>query len=219
MHGRDEEVAVSEGERQVRCVVADDQPFVRDAVSRLLARRGVDVVGLAADGTEAIRLIRALRPDVGVIDLDMPGATGIEVAAALRDLPSTGLVLHSGLNERSQLEAALAAGVRGIVSKEGAFDVLLGAVQAVAAGGTYVDPAAACELVLAGAADGAPGIEGPARAALRLAAEGLGPDAVAARLGMAAGQAGEALDAALATLEREPGTAALGAALRRQLGR
>ena len=206
---------MSEGGPELRCVIADDQPFVRDSVSRLLRRRGVDVVGLAADGSEAIQLIRELEPDVAVVDFDMPGASGVEVAVALRGTSATGIVLHSGIGELAQLGAALAAGVRGIVSKEAPLDELLAALQAVAGGGTHVGPALACELLLAGAAEGVPGVEGRAGEVLRLTAEGLGTQELAARLGIAPADAGAALEAALAALAAEPRTVALGAALRR----
>jgi DNA-binding NarL/FixJ family response regulator len=121
-------------------VIADDHPLFRKGVADVLrADSAVQLVGEASDGDTALRAIREKRPRVAVLDVEMPGRSGLDVARALRDenLPvaTVLLTMHSGSD---MLQRALSLGVLGYVSKESAADEILACVHLVASGRTYV---------------------------------------------------------------------------------
>ncbi len=125
----------------VTCVVADDHPAVLDAVAEFLTQGGVEVVGRARDGEEALERIEHAKPRVALVDVRMPKLGGIELARrAKRSTPQTAVLLYTGYGDRALLTEALDAGVAGFVLKEAPMDDLLRAVKDVAAGTTYVDP-------------------------------------------------------------------------------
>ena len=124
-----------------RCLVADDHPAMVEAVCEVLSEHGIEVIGRARDGDEALTKIEARKPDVAVVDLRMPRLSGVEIARrAARIDPETGVILYTAYGERALLTEALDAGARGFVLKEAPLDDLVRAVETVAAGGTYVDP-------------------------------------------------------------------------------
>ena len=121
-------------------LLADDHPGILDAVSKYLERDGLDVVGRAEDGHEALRLIEEKQPKVALLDIQMPGVSGIEVTRlASRCAPDTAVVLFSGYGDRAQVVEALDAGARGFLMKNAALAEVLRAIQVVSRGGTYVD--------------------------------------------------------------------------------
>src|SRR2546423_2777589 len=128
-----------------RCIIADDHPALVAAVSSFLEdEEDVELVGRAADGNQALRLIEQHAPDVAIIDIRMPAVDGIEIARRLSAADSTtGVILYTGHAERSVLLEALDAGARGFLLKEAPLDDLTRAIRIVCSGGTYVDPALA----------------------------------------------------------------------------
>jgi DNA-binding NarL/FixJ family response regulator len=125
----------------VACVIADDHPAVLEAVAEFVAHGGIEIVGRASDGEEALALIEQRRPDVALVDVRMPKLGGIELARrAKRSVPETAVVLYTGYGDRALLTEALDAGVAGFVLKEAPMDDVLRALRTVAAGGQYVDP-------------------------------------------------------------------------------
>ncbi len=127
---------------QYRVVLADDHPVVREGLRRLLCdSREIEVVGEAADGHEAVRLARALLPDVLVVDLSMPGLDGIETTKLVADeLPRVkivGLTMHASEEYAIRL---LRAGARGFIGKGASASEIVAAILKVAAGGTYLPP-------------------------------------------------------------------------------
>ncbi len=118
-----------------RVLVADDHPAYRRGVVRALERAGLEVVAQAGDGAAALELARRLEPDVALLDLRMPEASGSEVASALREEGSpTRVVVLSAFDEPELVRAALRAGVYGYLSKDSSRADIVWAVSAAADG-------------------------------------------------------------------------------------
>src|SRR5205085_7124371 len=106
---------------------------VLEYVAEFLAQGGIEVVGRARDGEEALEKIEARKPIVALVDVRMPKLGGIELTRrAQRSVPETGILLYTGYGDRALLTEALDAGVRGFVLKEAPMDDLLRALQSVA---------------------------------------------------------------------------------------
>ena len=126
----------------VRVALVEDQRLVRQALSALLAREpGIEVVGEAANGRDAIALAQAKRPDVMLLDISLPEIDGIEVARTLRRLmPELKIIALSIHNEQRFVQEMLAAGAIGYVDKSSAYEELVRAVRAVMQGQIYLSP-------------------------------------------------------------------------------
>ena len=133
---------------RVRLVLADDHTVVRSALRMLLeAEPGFEVVAEAGDAEAALRYVRGHRPDVLVLDLNMPGRQSLEIVPEIeRDFPETAILILTMQNETEFAQRALEAGVSGYVLKEAADTELVQAVRATAAGGTYLQPALGARL-------------------------------------------------------------------------
>ncbi|MYR07614.1 response regulator [Gordonia sp. SID5947] len=133
----------------VTVVVVDDHPFFRDGVARGLTQSGrVTVVGEAGDGAEGLEVIRRELPDVAVVDYQMPGMTGVEVAHAVaRDRLRTKVLLLSAVTDGPIVFRALEEGAAGYLAKDADRDEIVGAVTRVAKGETVVPPDLAAGLV------------------------------------------------------------------------
>lgn len=132
----------------VRVLVADDHPLFRRGLAFALGRHdGIEVVAEAQDGEQALRLIDELRPDVAVVDYQMPGLTGADVCAALyarADPPATAVLLLSAFEDVELVWTAVAAGAAGYLGKGASADELGAAVVRVARGGiAYTERTAA----------------------------------------------------------------------------
>jgi DNA-binding NarL/FixJ family response regulator len=120
----------------IRIVLADDHFVTRQGTRQVLdSQPDMDVVAEAADGAETIRLARAVRPDLLVLDINMPRVSGIEVAREIRQtLPGTRIVVLTGYDNRQYAEAAAQLGVDAFVSKTAAAGQLIGAIRAAYGG-------------------------------------------------------------------------------------
>ena len=129
----------------IRVLIADDQVLVRAGLTALLgAEPDIEVVGVAADGTEALALARELSPDVACLDIRMPGMNGIEVARALSDSdanPPIPVLMLTTFDLDDYVFGALEAGAAGFLLKDADPDVIVGAVRQVAAGNGTLDHA------------------------------------------------------------------------------
>ncbi|NGO81309.1 response regulator transcription factor [Streptomyces sp. YC504] len=166
----------------LRILLADDEHLIRGALAALLALEDdLTVVAEAASGPEALAMALAHRPDVAVLDLQMPGADGVSVATSLRrELPSCQTMIVTSHGRPGHLKRALEAGVRGFVPKTVSAQRLAEIIRTVHAGNRYVDPELAADAISSGdspltareaevlelAADGAPVSEIAERAAL-----------------------------------------------------
>ncbi len=134
---------------KLRILLADDHAVVREGLKAVLnAQPGLEVVGEAADGVEALARAAELDPDVVVVDISMPGLTGAQVTARLKEARPDRKVLALTVHEdKSYLRRLLEAGASGYVLKQSATAEIVHAIRAVAAGGTYIDPALAGTVV------------------------------------------------------------------------
>jgi DNA-binding NarL/FixJ family response regulator len=132
---------VSEAEQPIRVMVVDDHPMWRDAVERDLQDAGFDVVGVAASGGEAIARFPACRPQVVVLDLQIPGPNGVEVTTSvLQTDPSARVLILSASGEQSDVLEAVKAGATGYLVKSASRAELVDAVRRVAGGDTVFTP-------------------------------------------------------------------------------
>jgi len=141
----------------IRVLLADDHQIVREGLRRILAgQTDLQVTAEAADGDEALALVRAQDFDVAVIDLSMPGLAGLDLVKRLKlEKPGIKLLVLSMHGEQQYAARALKAGASGYLTKDSAAGQLLGALRKIAAGGVHVSEAAAASLIHGGA-DGAP---------------------------------------------------------------
>jgi DNA-binding NarL/FixJ family response regulator len=123
----------------VRVVLADDHALVRSGIRSLLEASGNEVVGEAASGRDAVRLVTEQNPDIALLDVAMHQLNGIEAAREIRrQHPTVRIVMLSMHDEPQYVEQAVAAGASGYVLKEAAFDQLLQAIDAVMAGDSFL---------------------------------------------------------------------------------
>ena len=125
----------------IRLVIADDEDLLRGALAALLdLEADLSVVGEASTSTGAVELARAERPDIAVLDLEMPPADGLDAAARIRAELDTRVILITRHARPGVLRRALAAGVSGFVPKTTPAARLAGIIREIAAGRRYVDP-------------------------------------------------------------------------------
>ena len=133
----------------VRVFLADDHAIVREGLKALInAQAGMTVVGEAADGDLACERIPALRPDVVVMDVSMPGMSGSQATARLRqECPNIRVLALTVHEDKGYIRQLLAAGAAGYVLKRTAPEELIRAIRTVADGGIYLDPSMAGKVV------------------------------------------------------------------------
>jgi DNA-binding NarL/FixJ family response regulator len=178
-------------DRLVRVLIADDHRLMREGTASLLASdERVEVVGLAADGSEAIALAERRRPDVALLDLNMPGVSGIEACAAIRQsCPDTEVMILTVSEQEPDLYASLRVGAAGYLLKDIAPADLIEAVLAAGRGEPRIAASMAGRLLqdLAGSArepdtDPLGALSEREREVLALLAEGLRNREIAERL-------------------------------------
>ena len=164
-----------------RILVIDDHPLLRDGIAALLAGQDdMELVGQAGNGSEGIELFRSLRPDITLMDLQMPEMNGIEAIVAIRALdPEARVIVLTTYSGDVQVVRAMEAGARAYLLKNALHKELLDAIRAVHAGGKTVSPAIAAEMVEHSSMDSLTANEVDV---LRLVAQGHANKEVAARL-------------------------------------
>jgi two-component system nitrate/nitrite response regulator NarL len=135
-------------EAPIRVLVADDHAIVRTGIRHVLETEpGFSVVGEASNGSEALALALELRPDVAVLDISMPGVSGLQTAAELRrQLPETRIVVLSMHDNTEYVLESLRVGVHGYLLKDSAAAELGGAIRAVCRGESFFSPPVARQL-------------------------------------------------------------------------
>ena len=199
-------------------LVADDHPAVVEAVADVLTEHGIDVVGRARDGDEAVEQIELRKPTVAILDLRMPGQSGIEVARQLaRSQSDTAVILYTAFGDRALLTEALDAGARGFVLKEAPLAEVVRAVELVASGRTYVDPVLAGVLSSSAATERMTNLTQRERDVLRLLADGMSNEEIGKNLFISPETVRTHVRKAMAKLDADTRTQAVATALRQSL--
>ena len=171
---------------EIRVVVVDDHAVVRAGLAQLLCgAEDIDVVGEATGGEEAVALAERERPDVVVMDLQMPGVDGVEATRRIVEAGSSQVMVLTSYSDSERIVAALDAGAVGYLLKDSDPDELLAGVRAVHRGESPLHPRAARELL--GARRAAPSpveLTAREREVLELVREGLANKQIARRLGI-----------------------------------
>jgi DNA-binding NarL/FixJ family response regulator len=125
----------------LRVVIVDDHPFYRAGLKSMLERSGVEVVAEARDGEEAVVVVAETAPDVVVMDLHMPGLSGIEATRRLvAGSPATKVLVLTVSADEGDVTEAILAGASGYVLKDGPFEEVMAGIEAVAAGESLISP-------------------------------------------------------------------------------
>ncbi|MEU5209930.1 response regulator transcription factor [Streptomyces sp. NPDC020742] len=129
----------------IRVLLAEDQTMVRGAIATLLGLEpDIEVVGQACDGPGAVSAALELRPDLCLLDIEMPGGSGLDAAEALHtELPETKILVFTVFDRPGHVRRALEAGASGFIGKNRPVDELAVAIRQVMAGETVMDPALA----------------------------------------------------------------------------
>lgn len=189
-----------------------------EAVCEVLSQHGVEIVGRARDGEEALSKIETRRPNAALVDLRMPRMNGIELTRrAATSAPETAVILYTAYGERALLIEAMDAGARGFVLKEAPLADLVRAVEIVASGGTYVDPVLAGVFATAAVTDKLPALTQRERDVLRLLADGLSNEEIGKRLFISPETVRTHVRKAMAKLDADTRTQAVAKALRQSL--
>ncbi|HSM38237.1 MAG TPA: response regulator transcription factor [Candidatus Limnocylindrales bacterium] len=177
----------------LRVLIAEDHPVYRDGLRSLLAAApDIDLLGEAADGDEAVRMATELRPDVVLMDLQMPGRNGIEATRAIgAQRPATAVLILTMFDDDDSVFNAMRAGARGYLLKDAGGEDLLRAIDTVGHGGAVFGPGVARRLVAFFASGGVgpraepfPELTERERQVLDRIARGEGNAVIAARLGI-----------------------------------
>lgn len=146
----------ADGPDRIRVLITDDQRVVRDGLVLLVGTfDGIEIVGSACEGAEAVRMAVELRPDVVLMDLDMPVLNGAGATAALKEqVPDAAVLVLTTYTDEAHVMPALKAGARGYVTKDTDADTLEAAIRQVHAGRTFLDPEVQERLMAAVAGSG-----------------------------------------------------------------
>lgn len=202
---------------KITILLADDHPFLRlGLATRIAAERDMLIVGEAETGEEAIRAAARLSPDVVVMDLTMPGMSGVEATRAIcRARPATRVLILTSFSTSHDLFEALRNGATGAFLKDAAMDDLIGAIRRVANGERLVSPEV--ERLLREEEAEAPSLTERQRDVLESAARGLSDREIALQFGMTHSGAKHHMRAIFAKLGAANRAEAIGIALRKHL--
>jgi len=205
--------SISVGE-PITCLIVDDHEVVREGLRLALSRtENIRVIGEAADGSAAVALAKRRRPNVVIMDVRMPGTDGLQAAREITtDVPEAAVLMFTAYGERSLLTRGLEAGAKGYILKEAPHQTLLRAIEKVAGGEGYVDPALMPAFLTGKDKDEM--LTGREREILQLLADGMSNADVAAKLFISQETVKSHVRHILAKLEADTRTHAVAIALR-----
>jgi NarL family two-component system response regulator LiaR len=141
-------VTKSSGQESLRVVIADDHPFYRRGLARLLRRTGIQVVGEAPNGEAAIRAAAETHPDLVIMDLNMPGLSGLDATRRLMERsPGSRVLMLSVSAQEADVSNAILAGANGYVLKDEPGEEIIAAIEATASGESMISPRIATVLL------------------------------------------------------------------------
>ncbi|SPL91260.1 putative two-component system response regulator [[Actinomadura] parvosata subsp. kistnae] len=179
-------------------LLADDEHLIRGAIAALLdLEDGIEVVAQVGRGDEVVAAVAEHRPDVAVLDIEMPGIDGLSAAEQISS--QCKIVILTSLGRPGYLRRAMAAGVSGFLGKDASAEELAMAIRKVQAGGRYLD----AELAAAAMAAGDSPLTERERDALRLAAEGATISRIAGELHLTEGTVRNYLSSAMTKLNAQ----------------
>lgn len=130
-----------ESTEPIRVVIVDDHPFYRDGLAELLTASGVEVVAAVPTGEAALSAVEELAPDVVVMDLNLPGISGIEATRRLAELaPATRVLVLTVSAQETDVTEAIVAGASGYVLKEAPIEEVVAGIRAAVAGHSFISP-------------------------------------------------------------------------------
>jgi len=202
---------------EISCLIVDDHEVVREGLRLSLSRAPhIRVIGEAADGASAVELAERRKPDVVIMDVRMPGMDGLEATKLLTDrVPDSKVLIFTAFSEKSLLSRGLESGAKGYILKEAPHQTLVRAIEKVAAGDGYVDPALMPAFL--GGKDRDEMLTGREREILQLLADGMSNADVAGRLFISQETVKSHVRHILAKLEADTRTHAVAIALRESI--
>src|SRR3954468_5468970 len=128
---------------EITVLIVDDHEVVREGLRLSLSRAPhIRVIGEASDGETALALVQRRKPDVVIMDVRMPGMDGLEATKMImNEVPDASVLIFTAFSERSLLARGLESGAKGYILKEAPHDTLLRAIEKVAGGDSFIDPA------------------------------------------------------------------------------
>lgn len=137
-----------EATQQIRVMIVDDHPLVRDGIRAMLESSGMSVVGEASSGVEVAQLVTQLRPDVVLMDIRMPEIDGLEATRRIKDAdPTVAVIIVTSFESQDYLVRAIEAGAAGYVLKGASRQLLTDAVRVVVEGGSMFEPSMVTAMV------------------------------------------------------------------------
>jgi DNA-binding NarL/FixJ family response regulator len=203
-----------ESTHEITCLIVDDHEVVREGLRLSLSRAPhIRVIGEAGDGESAVALAERRRPDVVIMDVRMPGMDGLEATKLLTEkVPDSAVLIFTAYSERSLLSRGLESGAKGYILKEAPHATLLRAIEKVASGEGYIDPALMPAFLTGRDKDDM--LTGREREILQLLADGMSNADVAAKLFISQETVKSHVRHILAKLEADTRTHAVAIALR-----
>jgi DNA-binding NarL/FixJ family response regulator len=206
-----------ETNHEITCLIVDDHEVVREGLRLSLSRAPhIRVIGEAGDGESAVALAERRRPNVVIMDVRMPGMDGLEATKLLTErVPDSAVLIFTAYSERSLLNRGLESGAKGYILKEAPHATLLRAIEKVASGEGYVDPALMPAFLTGRDKDDM--LTGREREILQLLADGMSNADVATKLFISQETVKSHVRHILAKLEADTRTHAVAIALRESI--